>query len=165
MKKPDWLFLAASRLSRETTEGPRAPCHARARACQNSSSSKTRKKGGRWGRVKNRQKWSFLGEKRPKSVKIDDFGQKVFFFSRFLPSIAPRLKAPCPSGSRPPIYTVLNAAFSALNTLSGGTVVGHHSPAASHSLPEHSPPEFLASQASPQDDASRISPTTFFFII
>ena len=90
--------------------------------------------GGVGGKiVKNGRFWAKNGQKW---VKIDDFGQKVFFFSRFLPSIAPRLKAPCPSGSRPPIYTVLNAAFSALNTLSGGTVVGHHSPAASHSLPE-----------------------------
>ena len=142
-------LLSPSSLSRETTEGPRAPCHARARACQNSSSSKTRKKGGRWGRVKNGQKWSFLGEKRPKSAIFGHF-RANFFFSRFLPSIAPRLKAPCPSGSRPPIYTVLNAAFSALNTLSGGTVVGHHSPAASHGLPEHSPREFRRSQRRPQ---------------
>ena len=89
-----------------------------------------------------------------KTAKIGHFwafsGKFFFFFSRFLPSIAPRLKAPCPSGSRPPIYTVLNAAFSALNTLSGGTVVGHHSPAASHGLPEHSPREFRRSQRRPQ---------------
>ena len=91
-------------------------------------------------------------------------GKKFFFFSRFLPSIAPRLKAPCPSGSRPPIYTVLNAAFSALNTLSGGTVVGHHSPAASHSLPEHLPPEVSGLPGQPPNFASRISPTTFFFL-
>ena len=117
--------------------------------------------GGVGGKiVKNGRFWAKNGQKW---VKIDDFGQKVFFFSRFLPSIAPRLKAPCPSGSRPPIYTVLNAAFSALNTLSGGTVVGHHSPAASHSLPEHFPREVSGLPGQPPNLASRISPTTFFF--
>ena len=97
--------------------------------------------------VKNGHFWAKNGQNRP---FLGIFGQIFFFFSRFLPSIAPRLKAPCPSGSRPPIYTVLNAAFSALNTLSGGTVVGHHSPAASHGLPEHSPREFRRSQRRPQ---------------
>ena len=111
--------------------------------------------------VKNGHFWAKNGQNRP---FLGIFGQIFFFFSRFLPSIAPRLKAPCPSGSRPPIYTVLNAAFSALNTLSGGTVVGHHSPAASHSLPEHSPREFRRHPTSPPNYASRISPTTFFFL-
>ena len=112
--------------------------------------------------VKNGHFWAKNGQNRP---FLGIFGQIFFFFSRFLPSIAPRLKAPCPSGSRPPIYTVLNAAFSALNTLSGGTVVGHHSPAASHGLPEHSPREFRRSQRRPQIMLSRISPTTFFFFL
>ena len=112
--------------------------------------------------VKNGHFWAKNGQNRP---FLGIFGQIFFFFSRFLPSIAPRLKAPCPSGSRPPIYTVLNAAFSALNTLSGGTVVGHHSPAASHGLPEHSPPRVSTFPTSPPNYASRISPTTFFFII
>ena len=130
--------------------GPEHPVtRARARV-ENRRVSKLEKKGvGGVGSkmVKNDDFWAKNGQKWPKS---GIFGQIFFFFSRFLPSIAPRLKAPCPPGSRPPIYTVLNAAFSALNTLSGGTVVGHHSPAASHSLPEHSPREFRRSQRRPQ---------------
>lgn len=112
--------------------------------------------------VKNGHFWAKNGQNRP---FLGIFGQIFFFFSRFLPSIAPRLKAPCPSGSRPPIYTVLNAAFSALNTLSGGTVVGHHSPAASHGLPEHSPREFRRSQRRPQIMRVGFLLQHFFFII
>ena len=156
-------FPVCSRLNLWVEKRQRGPEHpvTRARArVENRRVRKLEKRGvgGVGGKiVKNGRFWAKNGQKW---VKIDDFGQKVFFFSRFLPSIAPRLKAPCPSGSRPPIYTVLNAAFSALNTLSGGTVVGHHSPAASHSLPEHSPPEFRGPRPRPQDDANRISPMT-----
>ena len=158
-------MLSPASLSRETTEGPPSTPHARARACRFRRVRKPEKRGvgGGGGKiVKNGRFWAKNGQKW---VKIDDFGQKVFFFSRFLPSIAPRLKAPCPSGNRPPIYTVLNAAFSALNTLRVAPWWTTASPAASHGLPEHSPREFRRSQRRPQDDAIRISPETFFFLL
>ena len=118
--------------------------------------------GGVGGKiVKNGRFWAKNGQKW---VKIDDFGQKVFFFSRFLPSIAPRLKAPCPPGKRPPIYTVLNAAFSALNTLRVAPWWTTASPAASHGLPEPDPLVRRAIPGPPPSDAGRISPTTYIFI-
>ena len=105
--------------------------------------------------VQNRQKWGFargvLGvpkngkkvrfwaKKGRKMAIFDHFGQKFFQKCDFCHSIAPRLKGLSPLWENPPIYTVLNAAFSAPDPPSGDTVVGHHSPAASHGLPEPPP--------------------------
>ena len=149
-------FPVCSRLNLWVEKRQRGPEHPVTRARARVKIGRVRKleKRGVGGvgskMVKNGHFWAKNGQNRP---FLGIFGQIFFFFSRFLPSIAPRLKAPCPSGSRPPIYTVLNAAFSALNTLSGGTVVGHHSPAASHGLPEHFPREVSTFPTSPPNYA------------
>src|SRR6185295_9914747 len=49
------------------------------------------------------EKWAFL----------TDLCTKMHIFDTLFADIAPGLGAVCPSGKNPPIYTVLNAAFSA----------------------------------------------------
>ena len=77
------------------------------------------KKGGFWGQ--NRAKMGVLGGFwRPKVT----FFCKFHFFLKIDTSIAPRKKAfepGCPLCKNPPIYTVLNAAFSAPHPPLGGT--------------------------------------------
>src|SRR6478609_8191145 len=53
---------------------------------------------------------TFRGEKRAFST---DLCTKLHIFDTFFADIAPGLWAASPSGKNPPIYTVLNAAFSA----------------------------------------------------
>ena len=62
--------------------------------------------------------------------------------------IAPRYRAASPSGKNPPIYTVLNAAFSAPGPPACGTVVGHQFPTPSHGLPTPISPKSLKSDFS-----------------
>jgi hypothetical protein len=52
----------------------------------------------------------FRGEKR---AFLTDLCTKLHIFDTFFADIAPGLWAASPSGKNPPIYTVLNAAFSA----------------------------------------------------
>ena len=108
------------------------------------------------GVPKNGKNGGFWAKKGRKSVIFDPPEHKIFKNRVFFPSIAPRLKELCPLWENPPIYTVLNAAFSAPRPPSGDTVVGHHSPAASHGLPEP-PPAILAPQASPREDGTGFS--------
>jgi hypothetical protein len=53
---------------------------------------------------------TFRGEKR---AFLTDLCTKMHIFDTFFADIAPGLWAASPSGKNPPIYTVLNAAFSA----------------------------------------------------
>ena len=65
------------------------------------------------GVPKNADFWRFWAKKGDFWPFSGKFGQKVFKNATFCTSIAPRLKGGCPRGKNPPIYTVLNAAFSA----------------------------------------------------
>jgi hypothetical protein len=56
------------------------------------------------------KKWGFWAKKRAFSVNLCTILHKN---DLFFADIAPRYRAASPSGKNPPIYTVLNAAFSA----------------------------------------------------
>jgi hypothetical protein len=60
--------------------------------------------------AKSAQKVHFRGEKW---AFLTDLCTKLHIFDTFFADIAPGLWAASPSGKNPPIYTVLNAAFSA----------------------------------------------------
>ena len=60
--------------------------------------------------LKSAQKVRFRGEKRG---FLTNLCTKMHIFDTLFADIAPGLGAVCPSGKNPPIYTVLNAAFSA----------------------------------------------------
>ena len=65
------------------------------------------------GVPKNADFWRFWAKKGDFWSFSGKSGQKVFKNATFCTSIAPRIKGGCPRGKNPPIYTVLNAAFSA----------------------------------------------------
>ena len=121
----------AARDARRRRDGRRRVCALRARGAKMSIS------GGRpprWKKspkiVKNRR---FLLKKWRILHKIwGGLHENECFFA----SIAPRLTRGCPCGKNPPIYTVLNAAFSAPTPPAGGTVVEIHLPTGPPPLPE-----------------------------
>ena len=87
---------------------------------------------------KIRQKWRKIGVFYSKSDDFWHFGGGGLHENEcFFASIAPRLTRGCPCGKNPPIYTVLNAAFSAPTPPAGGTVVEIHLPTGPPPLPEH----------------------------
>jgi hypothetical protein len=81
----------------------------------------------------------------------------------FFTDIAPRYRAASPSGKNPPIYTVLNAAFSAPGPPRlwhrGGTPV----PDALARAPDAQIAFFDKSKKSIKDDGDRISPMTSIY--
>jgi hypothetical protein len=83
----------------------------------------------------------------------------------FFTDIAPRYRAASPSGKNPPIYTVLNAAFSAPGPPRlwhrGGTPV----PDALARAPDARFVIFDKIEKTKHDDGSRKSPTTLFLYI
>ena len=121
-------FFAAARI-RANRENPILPNFAKSGGLP-----PPREKSSKMG-----EKCVFWTKKCEKMAIFGIFGQKVFENCKILTSIAPRLKGGYALCKIPPIYTVLNAAFSAPPPPSGGTVVGHHSPATSHGLPEPGP--------------------------
>lgn len=96
--------------------------------------------------AKNGRFWAKKGQKWPFSGKS---GQKVFKNALFCTSIAPRIRGGCPRGKNPPIYTVLNAAFSAPPPPGAPwwDTTPRRPPTASRSRPR-----VQASQACPQND-------------
>ena len=116
-----------------TTRGSRRRSCARARRGAKISIS-----GGcppRWKKSpKMCKKWRFLLKKWR---FLHEFSGGVHENECFFASIAPRLTRGCPCGKNPPIYTVLNAAFSAPTPPAGGTVVEIHLPTGPPPLPEH----------------------------
>ena len=88
----------------------------------------------------------------------------MHIFDLFFADIAPRYRAASPSGKNPPIYTVLNAAFSAPGPPRlwhrGGTPV----PDAFTQAPGTRFDNFDKIEKSKHDDVDRKSPITFFII-
>jgi len=101
------------------------------------------------GVPKNADFWRFWAKKGDFWPFSGKSGQKVFKNATFCTSIAPRLKGGCPRGKNPPIYTVLNAAFSAPPPPGAPwwDTTPRRPPTASRSRPR-----VQASQACPQDD-------------
>ena len=107
------------------------------------------------------KKWGFWAKKCIFGQFVHNFAQNDLFFCGHSPPLQG-----CQSvGKNPPIYTVLNAAFSAPDPPACGTVVGHQFPTPSHGLRR----PFLQNPKNrtfpKYDDGSRKSPTTFFMII
>jgi hypothetical protein len=107
------------------------------------------------------QKVHFRGEKR---AFLTDLCTKMHIFDTLFADIAPGLWAASPSGKNPPIYTVLNAAFSAPGPPRlwhrGGTPV----PDALARAPVRPIDIFDEIEKSINYFSGRISPTTLIFI-
>jgi hypothetical protein len=103
------------------------------------------------------KKWGFWAKKRAFSVNLCTILHKN---DLFFADIAPRYRAASPSGKNPPIYTVLNAAFSAPGPPRlwhrGGTPVPDALPRA----PDAHFDIFDKIEKSKYDDGDRISPMT-----
>ena len=104
------------------------------------------------------KKWGFWAKKRAFSVNLCTILHKN---DLFFADIAPRYRAASPSGKNPPIYTVLNAAFSAPGPPRlwhrGGTPVPDALPRA----PDARFDKIEKIDFSKHDDGDRISPMTF----
>jgi hypothetical protein len=103
------------------------------------------------------KKWRFWAKKRAFSVNLCTILHKN---DLFFADIAPRYRAASPSGKNPPIYTVLNAAFSAPGPPRlwhrGGTPVPDALPRA----PDARFDKIEKIDFSKHDDGDRISPMT-----
>jgi hypothetical protein len=108
------------------------------------------------------KKWRFWAKKRAFSVNLCTILHKN---DLFFADIAPRYRAASPSGKNPPIYTVLNAAFSAPGPPRlwhrGGTPV----PDALARAPDAQIEKINKIDFSIYDDVDRKSPITFFLYI
>ncbi len=107
------------------------------------------------------KKWGFWAKKRAFSVNLCTILHKN---DLFFADIAPRYRAASPSGKNPPIYTVLNAAFSAPGPPRlwhrGGTPVPDALPRAPDAhFSKIAKKRFLRNT----DDGDRMSPMTFLY--
>jgi hypothetical protein len=107
------------------------------------------------------KKWRFWAKKRAFSVNLCTILHKN---DLFFADIAPRYRAASPSGKNPPIYTVLNAAFSAPGPPRlwhrGGTPVPDALPRAPDTRFSKIRKIGLFQNT---DDGDRISPMTFLY--
>ena len=108
------------------------------------------------------KKWGFWAKKRAFSVNLCTILHKN---DLFFADIAPRYRAASPSGKNPPIYTVLNAAFSAPGPPRlwhrGGTPVPDALPRAPDTRFAKNTKNVFSQNT---DDGDRISPMTFSII-
>jgi hypothetical protein len=107
------------------------------------------------------KKWGFWAKKRAFSVNLCTILHKN---DLFFADIAPRYRAASPSGKNPPIYTVLNAAFSAPGPPRlwhrGGTPVPDALPRAPDTRFAKNTKNVFSQNT---DDGDRKSPMTFLY--